>query len=119
LAIGQKFLAAGNVFQNPLKALEPAGAIMSALNAVHEQQKLFLVAQRAQTEQIFRRGRRDAAFALHAFHQDGDSRGRNRVACGGQIIERNVPEARRCRLETFLDLVLAGRGDARQRAPVK
>ena len=70
-------------------------------------------------EQIFRRGGRDTAFALHAFDQDGDGRGRNRVARGGQIIERNVPEARRRRLKTFLDLVLAGRGNARQCASVK
>ena len=92
---------------------------MSALHAIQEQQQFFLVAQRAQSEQVFGRGRRDATFALHAFHHDGDGRGRNRVARGGQIIERDVPEARRCRLETLLDLVLAGRGNARQRASVK
>ena len=92
---------------------------MSALHAVHEQQEFFLVAQRAQAEQIFRRGGRDAAFALHAFNQDGDRRGRNRVARGGQIVERNVPETRRHRLETLFDLVLAGGGDAGQRAAVK
>ena len=107
------------IFQNPLKTLEPAGAIMSALHAVQEQQQLFLVAQRAQAEQIFRRGRRDAAFALHALNHDGDGRGRNRVARGGQIIERNVPETRRRRLETFFDLVLAGGGDAGQRPSMK
>ena len=56
---------------------------------------------------------------MHAFHQDGDGRGRNRVARGGQIIERNVPEARRRRLEPFLDLFLAGRGNAGQCASVK
>ena len=92
---------------------------MAALHAVHEQQQFFLVAQRAQAEQIFRRGGRDAAFALHAFNQNGDGRGRNRVARGGQIVERNVPEARRHRLEPFFDLVLAGGGDAGQRAAVK
>ena len=92
---------------------------MSALNAVQEQQQLFLVAQRAQAEQIFGCGRGDAAFALHAFHQDGDGRRRNCVARGGQIIKWNVPEARRRRLETFLDLVLAGRSDAGQRPSVE
>ena len=92
---------------------------MSALHAVHEQQQFFLVAQRAQAEQIFRRGGRDAAFALHAFDHDGDGRGRNRVARGFQIIERNVPEARHHRLKTFFDLVLAGGGDAGERPAVK
>ena len=92
---------------------------MPALDAVHEQQEFFLVAQRAQAEQIFGRGRRDTAFALHAFHEDGDSRGRNRVARGGQIVERHVPEARRHRLEPLFHLVLARGRDAREGAPVK
>ena len=74
-AVGQKFFAAGNTFENPLKALEFPGRIMAALHAVHEQQQFLLVAQRAQAEQIFRRGGRDAAFALHAFDQNGDGRG--------------------------------------------
>ncbi len=92
---------------------------MSALHAVHEQQQFFLVAQRAQAEQIFRRGGRHAAFALHAFNHDGDRRRRNRVARGFQIVERNVPETRRHRLKTFFYFVLAGCGNARERASVK
>ena len=62
---------------------------------------------------------RDAALALHAFNQNGDGRRRNRVARRVQIVERNVPEARRHRLEPFLHLVLAGGGNAGQRAAVK
>ena len=45
--------------------------------------------------------------------------GEMRVARGGQIVERNVPETRRHRLEPFFHLVLAGGGDAGQRAAVK
>ena len=37
-AVRQKLFAAGNIFQNPLEALEFAGAEMAALHAVHEQQ---------------------------------------------------------------------------------
>ena len=48
---------------------------MSALDAVQEQQQFFLVAQRAQAEQVFGRGRGDTALALHAFHHNGDGRG--------------------------------------------
>ena len=92
---------------------------MAALDAVHEQQQFFLVAQLPQAEQIFRRGGRDAAFALHAFDQDGDGRGRNRVPRGVQIVERNVPETRRHRLEPFFHLVLAGGGDAGERPAMK
>jgi hypothetical protein len=106
-------------FENPLEALEFSGAEMSALHAVHEQQQFFLVAQPPQAEQIFRRGGRDAAFALHAFNQNGDCRRRNGFARRFQIVERNVPEARHHRLETFFNLVLAGGGDARQRAAMK
>ena len=45
--------------------------------------------------------------------------GEMRVSRGGQIVERNVPETRHHRLKTFFDLVLAGGGDAGQRASVK
>jgi len=62
-------------FENPLKALEFSGPVMAALHAVHEQQHFLLVAQGAQAQQVFRHGGRDAAFALHAFDQDGDGCG--------------------------------------------
>ena len=85
---------------------------MAALHAVHEQEQFFLVAQLPQAKQVFRRRGRDAAFALHAFNQNGDRRGRNRVPRRLQVIERNVPETRHRRLETFLHLVLSGGGNA-------
>ena len=116
---GRNFSPPGTLSRIRWKLWNFPRAIMAALHAVHEQQQFFLVAQRAQAEQIFRRGGRDAAFALHAFNHDGDGRGRNRVARRVQIVERNVPEARHHRLETFFDLVLAGGGDAGQRAAVK
>ena len=92
---------------------------MSALHTIHEQQQFFLVAQRAQAQQIFRRSGRDAALALHALNQDGNRCGRNRLARGSQIVERHVPEPRGHRFESFFDLVLAGRRNGGQRAPVK
>ena len=116
---GRNLPPPGTIFQNPLEALEFSRAEMAALDAVHEQQQLFLVAQRAQAQQIFRRRGRDAALALDALDQNGGGRGRNRVARGGQIIVGNVPEARHHRLKAFFDFVLAGGGNARQRAAVK
>ena len=92
---------------------------MSALHAVHEQQDFLLVAQGAQAEEIFGRCGRDAALSLHAFNHDGNRCGRKRAARGCQIVERDVPETRRHRLEPFLHLLLAGGGDAGQRASVK
>ena len=54
---GRNCLAAGHAFEDALEALEPAGAEVPALHAVHEQQQLLLVAQPAQAQQVFRRWR--------------------------------------------------------------
>ena len=118
-AVGQKVFAAGHAFENPLETLELAGAIMAALNAVHEQQYFFLIAQGAQAQEIFGGGGRHAAFALHAFDHDGGGGGRDGGPGGLEVIERNVPEAGHDRLEAFFHLVLAGRGDAAERPSVK
>jgi hypothetical protein len=92
---------------------------MSALDAVHEQQQFFLVAQRAQAQQIVRGRRRDSALTLNALDQNGHGGRRNRVARGFQIIVRNVTEARHDRLKSLFDLVLAGGGNPRQGAAMK
>ncbi len=46
-------------------------------------------------------------------------RRRNGGTRGGEIVERNVPETRHRRLETFFDFFLAGGGDAGERPSVK
>ena len=92
---------------------------MAALNAVHEQQYFFLIAQGAQAQEIFGGGGRHAAFALHAFNHDGGGGGRDRGPGGRQIVERNVPESGHDRFKPFLHLVLARRGDAAEGPAVK
>ena len=105
--------------QNALKTLEPPGAKMPALHAVHQQQQLLLIAQLPQTQQIFRLRRHDPDFPLHAFHQNGRGGGRQRGPRRRQIVERDVPETGNHRPESFLHLGLPGRGDARERPSVK
>ena len=62
---------------------------------------------------------RHAAFPLHAFDQNRRRGRRQGGARGGQIVEGDVAEAGRHRLETLLDLGLAGGRDAGQRAAMK
>ena len=96
-----------------------AGAPEAALHLVDDQQRLALVAQPADTLQV--RGRRghDAALALHRFEHDGRDtvveRGGERV----EVVERNLPEPARQRLERLLLLGLAGRRERGERAAVE
>ena len=92
---------------------------MTALDAVHEQEHFLLVAQRAQAEQVFWRRGRDTAFTLHAFDQYGNRGGRNRIPRGFEVVEWNMPEARRHWLKTLFDFVLSSRGNAGECAAVK
>ena len=64
-------------------------------------------------------GGRHAAFALDAFDHDGGGGGRKRGAHGFEIVVRHLPEARHHRFKPLLDLLLAGRGDARERPAVE
>ena len=118
-AVRQECVTPGNAFEDSLETLEPARAIVSALHAVQEQQQFLFIAQRAQAEQIFRRRGDDTALALDAFDQDGR---RRRGDCGPrrrEVVVRHMPETRDHRLEALLHLVLAGGGDAGERAAVK
>src|SRR5262245_57455642 len=69
--IRQERLMTGDVFENALETLETAGAEVAALDAVHEEQEILLVAQLAQAQQIFRQGWSNTAFTLDAFDENG------------------------------------------------
>src|SRR2546423_4397080 len=63
------------LFKDPLETLKTPGAEMAILHSVHEQEQVFFIAERAQSQQIVRGSGRDPALALDPFEQDrGGSR---------------------------------------------
>src|SRR5260370_12634223 len=88
-------------FQNPLETLKSAGAEMSVLNTVHQQQQVFLITELAQTQQEFGPGWRYAALALDTLDQDCGGGGGNRIPYGFQILIGHFPKARKHRLQPF------------------
>src|SRR5262245_58156976 len=105
--------------ENSLKTLVAASAKMSALNSIHQQQKLLFIAQLSQAEQILDGRCRDAALALDSFDENRDCRRGDRGSRRFEIVIRNVAETLNKRFETLLHLFLTGRGDARQRSAVE
>ena len=87
-AVRQERIAAGDTFQDPLKTLIPAAAEMTALDGVHQQQQILLVAQLPQPQQILRCGGSDPALALDAFDENGG---------GGRAKSRRASLQDRCK----------------------
>ena len=92
---------------------------MASLHFVEEQKQVAIVAQLAQAAQVFGGSHGDAALSLDRFHQDGGRLGRDRLAHGLEIVERDVLESGHHRLKAFLHLFLPGSGNPRERAPVE
>src|SRR4051794_2128616 len=92
---------------------------MPALNRVNHEKEPFLVAELSQAEQILHTRGCHASFSLNPFNQDRNGARRKRFARRIEVIVRHVPKTWYTRLEALLHLFLAGRGDSRERAPVK
>src|SRR5258706_11874017 len=75
---------------------------------------MLFAAKIAQAQQMLGCRRSDASFALDAFDKNRGGRRRNGLAHGRNVVEGNLPKTGRHRLEAFLDLLLAGRGNASQ-----
>ncbi len=102
-----------------LEAEPTAGASEAGLHLVHDQQRLALVAQLAHRLQVLGRRGIHAAFALHRLEEH---RRHPIVERGGEHVdvgERDLTEPGRQRLKRLLLLGLTGRGERRERAPVK
>ena len=99
--------------------METPGPEVAVLHPIDEEQEVLFVAELAEAQEVIRGGGSDAAFALNGFNEDGGRGGRQGVAQGVEVVVRDLPEAGEHRLEAFLDLLLAGGGDAGERASVK
>src|SRR5207249_1237556 len=89
--VRQKTCTARNILQNPLVALKPASPKMAALDFIHHEQKLFLIAEPPQPQKIFGAGGSNAtAFALKSFDQNSGRCRRNSAAHSFQIPKRQT-----------------------------
>ena len=101
--------------------MESARSEVPALHFIHEQQKVALVAQLAQAQQVFFCGRGDAAFALDSLDEESQPwKGRTAPrATASRSLNGDLPETRRHRFKSLLDFGLARRGDSGKRPPVE
>src|SRR5688572_12305712 len=106
-------------FEDSFIACEVTGAEIAPLHFIEQEQEALLVAEFAQAHQVFGADWIHPTLALDAFEKDRDRRGRDRVAHRLQIVEWNMPEARRGRPKTLLHLLLSGGGDAGESTSVK
>src|SRR5256714_1654604 len=117
--VGKKIFRGGNILEDALPTVKRSGPEMARLHFVEEQQKSLFIAEFSETEKIFRRRRRDPAFALDRFDQNGRGSRRDRGADRVEIVERHLAETLHHRLKTFFHFFLTSRRDSRQRPPVE
>src|SRR5205085_2232244 len=102
-----------------LPAVEFAGAEMTSLHFVEQQQQITLVAKASQPDQVLLRGDGDTAFSLNRLDQDSCCLRRNCAPYGFQIIERNVLEAADHRFKALFNFLLTSSGDAGERSSME
>ncbi len=96
-----------------------AGTPHPALHFIKHQQRLVLVAQRAQPFQEFRRGCRHAAFALNRLHHHRAGVIVHHRFYRMQIVKRHVDNVSRFRAKTVGILRLTTNGDGKEGAPME
>ena len=103
----------------PLMGEQLAGAPHAALHLVQPHQDAEFVAGGAEPAQELETRRADAAFALHGFDENAGRLRTDGVAQRIQVVERHVIEAVYLRPEAGEILLVAGRGQHRQRTAVE
>src|SRR5262245_43089876 len=120
-AVGKRFRERHDVRLDPVVLIgpEPPGPRDAGLDLVDDEERARLVAELAQPAQVVVVGQVHAALALDAFHDDASGAVVDRALHRAQVVVGHVLEAGHQGLKAVLVLLLAGRRQGREGAPVE